>query len=89
VAEIAALTGDTRTGAISVALRERSARIVLSQGGMDRAERVLEVLEQHVWPRLPAGVRGSTLTREQEDAILVYGPMAHDPGRFGAHRRRP
>lgn len=72
-AEIAQLTGDTKTGAIRVALRERKARIVLAQGGKGRGERVMEVLQQRVWPQLPAGVRGSTLTREQEDAILGYG----------------
>ena len=42
--------------------------------GTDRGERIMKVLQEHVWPQLPAGVRGSVLTREQEDAILGYGP---------------
>jgi|GEM_PF-6727747 len=32
------------------------------------------MLEARAWPRLPAGVRGSTLGRAEEDAILGYGP---------------
>jgi len=73
-AEVAALTGDTKTGAVRVALRERKARIVLAQSGRDRGERIMKLLQERVWPQLPAGVRGSALTREQEDAILGYGP---------------
>jgi antitoxin VapB len=73
-AEIAELTGDTKTGAVRVALRERKARLVLARGGKGRGERVMDVLERRVWPQLPAGVRGTTLTREQEEAILGYGP---------------
>ena len=73
-AEIAELTGDTKTGAVRVALRERKARIVLARGGKGRGERVMEVLERRVWPQLPAGVRGTAMTREQEEAILGYGP---------------
>ena len=73
-AEVAALTGDTKTGAVRMALRERKARIVLAQSGRGRGERILRVLQENVWPQLPDGVRGSTLTREQEDAILGYGP---------------
>ena len=73
-AEVAALTGDTKTGAVRMALRERKARIMLAQSGRGRAERIMRMLQERVWPQLPDGVRGSTLTREQEDAILGYGP---------------
>lgn len=72
--EVAALTGDTKTGAVRVALRERKARIVLAQSGGSRGERLMRVLQERVWPQLPDGVRGISLTREQEDAILGYGP---------------
>jgi len=34
---------------------------------------MVAVLEQRLWPRLPAGVRGSTLNKEQEEAILGLG----------------
>ncbi len=31
-------------------------------------------LEQQIWPLIPADVIGTTITREQEDQILGYGP---------------
>ena len=71
--EVAMLTGDSKTGAIRQALRERKSRLLLAQGGRDRGDRMMAVLEQ-VWPLLPVGVRGSALSREEEDAILGYGP---------------
>jgi antitoxin VapB len=72
-AEIAALTGESKTGAIRQALRERHERLRLaSKGG--RGQRMTEFLERDVWPKLPPGVRGSTISREEEDEILGYGP---------------
>jgi antitoxin VapB len=73
-AEVAAMTGDSKTGAIRAALRERRARLVLAQGGATRSARVMEVLEQRVWPGLPVGVRGIAVTKEEEEAILGFGP---------------
>ena len=64
----------SKTGAVRVALRERKARLLIAKGGGSRSARMLAVLEGQVWPRLPADVRGSTITREQEDAILGFGP---------------
>lgn len=40
----------------------------------DRAARLRRFLEQEVWPILPADQAGRTLTREEEDRILGYGP---------------
>lgn len=57
-----------------MALRERKARLQLAQGGGGRGQRVLAVLEGQIWPSLPKGVRGSTITCEQEDQILGFGP---------------
>lgn len=71
--EVAALTGDSKTGAVRAALRERRSRLLLARSG-GRGQRILAVLEDQVWPGLPPGVRGSTVSREQEDAILGFGP---------------
>jgi hypothetical protein len=35
---------------------------------------VLAVLRTTMWPTIPAAERGRRLTREEEDAILGYGP---------------
>jgi antitoxin VapB len=72
--EVAALTGDSLTGAVRIALIERKTRLVLARGANDRERRIMALLEERVWPELPPGVRGSTLTRAQEDAILGHGP---------------
>lgn len=55
--------------------RVREQRLVPeSRPGVDRAARLRRMLEQEVWPLIPAGEAGRVLTREEEDAILGYGP---------------
>lgn len=71
-ADVARLTGESKTEAIRRALVERRRRLV----GPSRAERrarVLELLESQVWPALPKQQRGRRLTRREEDGILGYG----------------
>lgn len=72
-AEVAQLTGESKTGAIRVALRERRARLLLAQGRDPGEGRLRRMLEERTWPRLPPGVRGTARTRTDEDAILGYG----------------
>lgn len=40
----------------------------------DRGARLRRCLEQEVWPLVPDDQLGKPLTREEEDAILGYGP---------------
>lgn len=72
-AEVAAMTGESKTGAIRQALRERRDRLLLGQAG-DRYQRMVEALERDVWSRLPPGVRGVPISQEEQDEILGYGP---------------
>ncbi len=72
--EVSALTGETKTGAIRRALRERKERLLLARGGKGRGDRLREYLEREVWPFLPPDVIGKPVTREEEDEILGYGP---------------
>jgi antitoxin VapB len=71
--EVAALTGESKTRAVRQALVERKERLLLSRG-QNRSDRLLEYLEKEVWPKLPPGVRGSTITKEEEEEILGFGP---------------
>lgn len=71
--EVSAMTGESKTQAIRVALAERKARLEL-RGQGDRAERLRRFLEQALWPSLPAGLRGKGIPQEEQDAILGYGP---------------
>ncbi len=72
-AEVARLTGESKTEAIRRALDERRRRLKGLSAERRRA-RVLRFLEKKVWPTLPVGERGRRLTRAEEDDILGYGP---------------
>jgi antitoxin VapB len=74
-AEIARMTGESKTEAVRRALEERRRRLAYrteAAGGVSRGRRYLE---EDVWPLVPDEQRGRTLTREEEDAILGYGPQ--------------
>jgi antitoxin VapB len=72
-ADVARLTGESKTEAIRRALEERRQRLTGRSLEQKRA-RVLRLLETQVWPTLPRGERGRRLTRAEEDDILGYGP---------------
>lgn len=73
--EVAALTGDTKTGAVRVALQERRARLRKgSTAGSERRARLQRLLEEEIWPSLPPGVRGAPIGKQQREEILGLGP---------------
>jgi antitoxin VapB len=71
-AEVARLTGETKTEAIRKALQER--RRQLKKPHADQRRHVVEFLERKVWPTIPKKQFGRRLTRAEEDQILGYGP---------------
>jgi antitoxin VapB len=73
-AEVAAMTGETKTGAVRVALLERKARLELEQGAGDGRSPLRAWLEDELWPSLPPDVRGRAPSQEEQDEILGYGP---------------
>ncbi len=72
--EVAALAGESKTGAVRQALRERKQRLLLARGGLSRGERIVELLERRFWPRLPKDIRGKALSKQEEEQILGFGP---------------
>jgi antitoxin VapB len=72
--EVASLAHETKTEAVRQALVERRARLQARAGRPSGSRGLLEHLENNVWPTIPAGELGRTLTREEEDEILGYGP---------------
>jgi antitoxin VapB len=72
--EVAALTGESKTRAVRQALSERKRRLLLARSGRARGDRMVDLLERKLWPHLPDGVRGSELSKDQEEAILGFGP---------------
>jgi antitoxin VapB len=72
--EIAGWTGESKTGAIRTALRERRERLILQRASVDRRRLMLDVLEREIWPKVPPGMIGHGPGPEEQDAILGYGP---------------
>lgn len=73
-AEVAELAGETKTGAVRVALAERRERLLAARAAEDRAARLRRFLEEEVWPQVPSDVRGKRITKAEREAILGYGP---------------
>lgn len=78
-AELAALTGETKTGAVRTALRERLRRLhdERRESLDERHARLRRLLEDEIWPQLPNGLRGQTLTKATREEILGYGPEGY------------
>jgi antitoxin VapB len=72
--EVSRMAGETKTEAIRQALVERKLRLQTTGATWNRTERLLQFLEQSVWPNIPPGELGRVLTREEEDDILGFGP---------------
>lgn len=72
-AEVAAITGESKTRAVKVALQERRQRLAVQVVRRDRAGELRRFLEQEVWPQVPRRVLGKQVTRREREAILGYG----------------
>lgn len=78
-AEVASLAGESKTGAVRQALRERLERLELERGGRSqRAGDLLRFLETEIWPQIPAELRGrSPMTKAEREEILGIGPEGY------------
>jgi antitoxin VapB len=75
VAEIASLTGETKTGAVRRAARERLERLQLQSVRRKRsAEEIQTWLETEIWPLVPEELRGKSISKAEREEILGYGP---------------
>jgi antitoxin VapB len=68
--EVAALTGESRAGAIRNALRERKERLVVQPAAGDRERVLRSLLEKEIWPALPTEMIGRGPTGAEQEAIL-------------------
>ncbi len=71
--EVANLAGETKTGAVRTALRERRERLLLSAAEPGRTNEITRFLTEELWPQLPDGLRGEPISREERERILGYG----------------
>jgi len=71
VAEVAGLTGESKTEAVRQAMGERLRRLRLRVNDRARTERLDRFLIREVWSRVPDDERGPT--KAEREAILGYG----------------
>lgn len=73
-AEAAALTGDSKTGAVRQALRELIDRRSAGCYAQRREERLTRFLEEEIWSLLPADQLGRPLSKAEQEELLGIGP---------------
>lgn len=73
-AEVAALSGESKTRAIRTALEDRLERLLKETAVARRKARLDRFLRTEAWPQIPEEARGKPITREEREAILGYGP---------------
>lgn len=74
IAEVAGMTGESKTQAIREALRERRDRLTLRIAPEGRRRRLRRFLEREVWPAIPPDMLGKAPTKAEREQILGYGP---------------
>jgi antitoxin VapB len=75
VAEIAALTGETKTGVVRRAARERLERLKLGSEDPRRdAESMRRWLETEIWPLISDDLLGKSISKAEREEILGLGP---------------
>jgi antitoxin VapB len=74
-AEVAELTGESKTRAVKVALEERRARLNQWISPKARREALHRFLQDEIWSQIPPEqLGGPPLTKEEREEILGYGP---------------
>lgn len=79
-AEVAELTGDSKTGAVRQALRERRDRLRLESGHKEEKPYagMTKWLETEIWPQIPDELKGRPpMTKEEVEEILGIGPEGY------------
>jgi len=72
-AEVAALTGESKTAAVRTALRERRDR--LNAQSKQRQRTLRRFLEDEIWPRVPSELQDKPpMTKAEREDLLGYGP---------------
>ena len=77
-AEVAELAGESKTQAVTVALRERRERLRRRETVEERRARFRRVLEEEVWPLIPPEqLDRPPMTKAEREEILGYGPEGY------------
>ena len=74
-AEVAAITGESKTRAVKVALQERRARLAVRGRAHDHRADLVRFLETEVWPQVPRKTLGRKTSKQEREQILGFGPQ--------------
>ena len=74
-AEVAALSGESKTGAITTALEMRRRRLWMERTGVDRTAHLCRFLEEEIWPEVPEDSTGKPMTKAEREALLGLGEL--------------
>jgi antitoxin VapB len=74
ISQLAALTGETKTGAVRAAVRARIDQLRASDDVERRKIRLKRLLEDEIWPLIPPDELGKPLSKEEQEEILGLGP---------------
>jgi len=73
-AQVAELTGETKTAAVRASLRERRDRLMAQQDLGHRLADARRFLEEEIWSQVPPEDLGKPITKAEREEILGYGP---------------
>jgi len=73
-AEVAELTGESKTKAVRTALEERRERLAFQVVRRRAPQERLRFLEREIWSAIPPSKLGRRTTRKERERILGYGP---------------
>lgn len=73
-AEVAALTGESKTAAVRHALQVVREQLRQADNAERRADRFMRFLKEEIWPQIPPEERGKRMTKAEREEILGYGP---------------
>ncbi|MFF0148393.1 antitoxin VapB [Amycolatopsis sulphurea] len=73
-AEVAQLTGASKTGAVRDSLRLRRDQLRQRENTDERLKRMRRVLEEEIWPLIPPEELGKPISKEEIEDILGFGP---------------
>ena len=69
------VTGESKTDAVRRALTERLERLSLLRIVPWDEARLETFLQDEIWANIPESLRGTSLTKAEEEAILGYGDL--------------
>lgn len=71
-AEVAGLAGESKTEAVRRALLDRKQRLIVRRGNTARSERLQRLLQNRIWPEIPAEILGRRVSKKEREEILGY-----------------